>query len=138
QHARERETLAHAGRERDHGVVSAAGEVHAGQRVVGAVDAEEARDDAEVLARGELFVEIVVMAEQGDVLADVVAVADEIESQDGGAAEVGPDRGSKRAEQRRLARAVAPRHREYAAGGKLKRNANQRPAAAVAAGEVLR
>ena len=94
-------------------------------------------DDGEVLAGGERIVEIRRMAEERDELADILALADEIEPAYARRTAVRTDGCGDRSQQRRLSRSVRAGQHQHGAAREIERDIRQRPPASIPAGKLL-
>jgi hypothetical protein len=140
QRALQRQPLAHPARKRRHGIVCARGEIRVLQRVadgtLDVADAIEPREEAEVLGRGQLLIEIEIVAEETDARAEgrarpsriVIAVAD------GPAVRRQQRRGNR--QQRALPCAVRPKQGDDLPCAHGQRHAGERAAPAEMARDV--
>ena len=116
----DRHPLHEAARERPQRLVGAVGEPDLREQRLGAagVDAVQARVEAEVLARGERAVEQRLVGEQADPPAHRPAVARQLGAEHAHAPGVRAQERGEDAQQRRLAGAVGPEHRERRPGSR--------------------
>src|SRR4051812_781868 len=137
QHPGEREPLAHAGREGPDRVFRAVGEtdlLEQGEKSFARPALpEEPGHDVEVLERGERFVEVRVVIEERDRLADLVALVLRVPPEDADGSAIGPDRGREGPQERRLPGSIAARHHYDGRLGHFEGDVHEGPAPPVAA-----
>jgi hypothetical protein len=99
--------------------------------------ARHAQREDQVLVRGQVVVERVVVAQQADPLADGLRRADRVVAEDGGSAARRPQQCADDPQQRGLAAAVAAGQRQDLAGVDRQVHAPQDPALAEPAGDTV-